>query len=160
MFHLVTWNHRLGGAGITPGIGKWENVKSVYPLHNNVATRAFLLKWSRQIILREEDLDQIRGLFGEKACSILFEWSGSRLMGVTGCLLFCVCTDIHYCPCLSICFRHPGLVFLTWLFSYVRYRDLSLVHYFSRILETERGWLKLTMVCQGCGVSQGKPGSV
>lgn len=66
MFHLVTWNQKLGGAGITPGIGKWENVKSVYPLHNNVATRAFLLKWSRQIILKEEDLDQIRGLFGEK----------------------------------------------------------------------------------------------
>lgn len=66
MFHLVTWKKSLGGAGITPEIGKWKNVKSVYPLHNKAATRALLVKWSRQLILREEDLDQIRGLFGEK----------------------------------------------------------------------------------------------
>lgn len=66
MYHLVTWKKSMGGAGITPEAGKWKNVKSVYPLHNKAATRALLVKWSRQLILREEDLDQIRGLFGEK----------------------------------------------------------------------------------------------
>tara|TARA_R110002060_G_scaffold25364_2_gene34714 strand:- start:1106 stop:1453 length:348 start_codon:yes stop_codon:yes gene_type:complete len=66
MYHLVTWKKSMGGAGITPEVEKWKNVKSVYPLHNKAATRALLVKWSRQLILREEDLDQIRGLFGEK----------------------------------------------------------------------------------------------
>lgn len=66
MFHLVTWNKMLGGAGITPEYGKWKHVKAVYPLHNRVSTRALLIKWSRQLILRQDDLDDIRGLFGEK----------------------------------------------------------------------------------------------
>ena len=66
MFHLVTWNKKLGGAGVYPQHGKWKNVKAVYPLHNRAATKAMLLKWSRQLRLRQDDLDQIRGLFGEK----------------------------------------------------------------------------------------------
>ncbi|PVH77554.1 DUF590-domain-containing protein [Cadophora sp. DSE1049] len=70
MYHLVTWKKSMGGAGITPEVGKWKNVKSVYPLHNKAATRALLVKWSRQLILREEDLDQIRGLFGENLAQV------------------------------------------------------------------------------------------
>lgn len=66
MFHLVTWNKKLGGAGITPDYGQWEHVKAVFPLHNTVSTRALLIKWSRQLRLRQDDLDEIRGLFGEK----------------------------------------------------------------------------------------------
>ncbi|KAK0100176.1 hypothetical protein ONS95_008514 [Cadophora gregata] len=44
MYHLVTWKKSLGGAGITPEIGKWKNVKSVYSLHNKTATRSLLVK--------------------------------------------------------------------------------------------------------------------
>lgn len=71
MYHLVTWKKSMGGAGITPEVEKWKNVKSVYPLHNKAATRALLVKWSRQLILRQEDLDQIRGLFGEKVWKLV-----------------------------------------------------------------------------------------
>ena len=66
MFHLVTWQKHLGGAGITPGYGKWKNVKSAFPLHNQVANKELLKKWSKSTILRSDDLDQIRALFGEK----------------------------------------------------------------------------------------------
>lgn len=66
MFHLVTWKKKLGGAGITPEYGQWKRVKAVYPLHNRVSTRALLIKWSKQLILRQNDLDNIRALFGEK----------------------------------------------------------------------------------------------
>lgn len=69
MFHLVTWNKELGGAGITPEHGQWKHVKAVFPLHNRASTKAMLFKWSRQLRLRQDDLDQIRGLFGEKVCS-------------------------------------------------------------------------------------------
>lgn len=71
MFHIVTWKKSLGGAGITPGHGKWINVKSVFPLHNRAATQAMLYKWSRQLRLHEEDIDQIRALFGEKVSYLL-----------------------------------------------------------------------------------------
>lgn len=68
MFHLVTWNKKLGGAGVFPQHGKWDNVKAVFPLHNRAITKAMLIKWSHRLILRQDDLDQIRGLFGEKVC--------------------------------------------------------------------------------------------
>ena len=66
MFHLVTWTKEMGGAGITPEHGKWENVKAVFPLHDRTTMKRMLGKWSRQLFLRQDDLDQIRGLFGEK----------------------------------------------------------------------------------------------
>lgn len=30
-YHLVTWTHEQGGAGITPGHGDWKRVTSSYP---------------------------------------------------------------------------------------------------------------------------------
>ncbi|GME23094.1 Transmembrane protein 16k [Neofusicoccum parvum] len=66
MFHLVTWKKELGGAGITAQSGKWENVKSVFPLHNERANQALLLHLSKKVLLRAEDLDKVRDLFGSK----------------------------------------------------------------------------------------------
>lgn len=66
MFHLVTWSKQLGGAGITPEHGKWKNVKSAFPMHNQVAVKALLAQWTRQLYLKAEDLDDIRSIFGEK----------------------------------------------------------------------------------------------
>ncbi|CAJ2505130.1 Uu.00g125240.m01.CDS01 [Anthostomella pinea] len=66
MYHLVTWSKELGGAGITPKSGNWENVESVFPLHNVSANRKLLQYLSRKIFLKPDDLDKIRGLFGVK----------------------------------------------------------------------------------------------
>lgn len=65
-YHLVNWPKDLGGAGITPGHGRWANVRSVFPLHNQGANRALLVHLSRRLLLRNEDLDRIRDLFGAK----------------------------------------------------------------------------------------------
>ncbi|EKG19494.1 Anoctamin/TMEM 16 [Macrophomina phaseolina MS6] len=66
MFHLVTWKKELGGAGITPQSGKWQNVESVFPLHNERANQTLLLHLSKKLFLSVEDLDQIRNLLGSK----------------------------------------------------------------------------------------------
>ncbi|KAF2852104.1 DUF590-domain-containing protein [Plenodomus tracheiphilus IPT5] len=66
MYHLVNWGQELGGAGITPEFGQWENVTAIFPLHNNRANRALLSHLSMRIFLDVEDLDQIRNLFGAK----------------------------------------------------------------------------------------------
>ena len=66
VYHLVTWPKANGGAGITPGHGKWENVKSVFPIHNAPANRALLKQLSQKFFLRKQDFDQIRNLFGSK----------------------------------------------------------------------------------------------
>jgi anoctamin-10 len=71
MYHLVTWSKELGGAGITPGFKKWENVKSIFPLQNNKTNEALLMHLSKRIFLGIDDFDKIRDVFGVKVLSNL-----------------------------------------------------------------------------------------
>lgn len=66
MYHLVNWRKELGGAGITPGFPPWENVTSIFPLHNQGANRALLAHLSTRVFLEPADLDRIRDLWGAK----------------------------------------------------------------------------------------------
>ena len=62
----MNWSKDLGGAGVTPGFGKWENVTSVFPLHNPRTNQNLLLHLSKRFFLSPDDLDQIRNLWGTK----------------------------------------------------------------------------------------------
>ncbi|OQD75791.1 hypothetical protein PENDEC_c006G04357 [Penicillium decumbens] len=66
VYHAVTWQKKLGGAGITPNHGKWKNVTASFPLHDQEACSELLRQWSRKTVLTTQDLDTIRALFGEK----------------------------------------------------------------------------------------------
>lgn len=66
MYHLVNWPKPLGGAGITPGWGQWERVRAIFPLHNEATNSSLMKHLSRRLVLTNEDLDQIRNLFGTK----------------------------------------------------------------------------------------------
>jgi hypothetical protein len=66
MYHLIHWDKKMGGAGITPGAGKWENVKSIFPLHNEKVNQDLLVHLSKRLLLRNDDLDKVRNLFGAK----------------------------------------------------------------------------------------------
>jgi anoctamin-10 len=66
VYHLVNWSKEAGGAGITPGFGKWKNVKSIFPIHNEPTNRKLLKYLSQRFFLTKDDLDQIRNLFGSK----------------------------------------------------------------------------------------------
>ncbi|XP_014556665.1 hypothetical protein COCVIDRAFT_99136 [Bipolaris victoriae FI3] len=66
VYHLVNWRKEFGGAGITPGFPPWENVTSIFPLHNPRANRALLAHLSTRVFLDLSDLDQIRNLWGSK----------------------------------------------------------------------------------------------
>ncbi|POS70649.1 hypothetical protein DHEL01_v210957 [Diaporthe helianthi] len=66
MYHLVNWPQEIGGAGITPGRGKWECVRSIFPIHNEPANSALLRHLSKKLFLGDDDLDSIRDLFGSK----------------------------------------------------------------------------------------------
>jgi len=69
VYHAVTWQKKLGGAGITPNHGKWKNVTASFPLHDQEACSELLRQWSRKTVLTTQDLDTIRALFGEKVDS-------------------------------------------------------------------------------------------
>jgi hypothetical protein len=65
-YHLVNWSKDLGGAGITPGTGQWENVKAIFPMHNPKVNQSLLSYLSKRIFLTPEDIDSIRDLHGSK----------------------------------------------------------------------------------------------
>lgn len=63
--HMITLPAHEGGAGITPQHGEWENVKAVFPLHDEETNKRWITEWSQKTFLSEDDLDQIRNKFGE-----------------------------------------------------------------------------------------------
>ncbi|RJE20040.1 plasma membrane channel protein, partial [Aspergillus sclerotialis] len=63
--HMITLSPEEGGAGITPNIGEWKNVLSIFPLHDVEANRRNMSEWSKKTFLTDEDLERIRSTFGE-----------------------------------------------------------------------------------------------
>jgi hypothetical protein len=80
VYHAVTWAKEIGGAGITPGVGKWENVTASFPLHDQDACAEMLRQWNRKTVLTTRDLDAIRALFGEKVLFKLRVGLGSAIL--------------------------------------------------------------------------------
>lgn len=66
IYQLITNPVSEGGAGITPKKGEWENVESIFALHDHVYNKQWIKKWSTQYLLTAEDLDDIRNRLGEK----------------------------------------------------------------------------------------------
>ncbi|KAK4165965.1 calcium-activated chloride channel-domain-containing protein [Cladorrhinum sp. PSN259] len=63
---LITKPKDENGAGVTPKIGKWKYVESIFPLHDRKFNRRWITEWSTKYILDEEDLTMIRDKFGER----------------------------------------------------------------------------------------------
>ncbi|RDA86280.1 hypothetical protein CP532_5683 [Ophiocordyceps camponoti-leonardi (nom. inval.)] len=66
MHHLLSWPKEMGGAGITPGYGRFENIRSIFPLHNPRTSQSLLKHLSKKLILRDDDFDRIRDMLGPK----------------------------------------------------------------------------------------------
>ncbi|EAW13544.1 anoctamin family protein [Aspergillus clavatus NRRL 1] len=65
IYRMITASKEEGGAGITPKHGEWQNVDSIFPLHDEETNRQCIRDWSQKTFLSTEDLDQIRNTFGE-----------------------------------------------------------------------------------------------
>lgn len=66
VYHLVTWTHEQGGAGVTAGLGQWERITASFPPQASAANASLLAEFASKTILSSGDLDEIRALFGEK----------------------------------------------------------------------------------------------
>ncbi|KAF2190943.1 DUF590-domain-containing protein [Zopfia rhizophila CBS 207.26] len=66
IYQLITNPVAEGGASITPKEGEWENVVSIFPLHDHAYNKDWIKKWSTSYFLKTEDLDDIRNRLGEK----------------------------------------------------------------------------------------------
>ncbi|KAI1079212.1 DUF590-domain-containing protein [Whalleya microplaca] len=65
VYLLMTKRKNEGGAGITPKVGQWKDVISIFPLHNHAFNATWIKQWSTKYFLDEQDLEQIRDKFGE-----------------------------------------------------------------------------------------------
>ncbi|KAG6024649.1 hypothetical protein E4U41_001730 [Claviceps citrina] len=82
LYQLISWPKDLGGAGITPQVGDWAHVKSIFPLHNEAVNQSLLRHLSSRIILTVDDYDKIRDLHGSKV-AFYFAFLQTYLMFMT-----------------------------------------------------------------------------
>ncbi|KAJ1331747.1 hypothetical protein MN608_05209 [Microdochium nivale] len=66
VYLLITRPKNDGGAGITPGSGRWSRVVSIFPLHDHAFNKRWIKEWSSKYVLTEQELNDIRDRFGEK----------------------------------------------------------------------------------------------
>jgi len=69
VYQLITNPREEGGAGITPKEGEWQEVETVFALHDHEYNRGWIKRWATTYMLDIKDLDEIRDRFGEKVCS-------------------------------------------------------------------------------------------
>ncbi|KAF2090717.1 hypothetical protein K490DRAFT_71072 [Saccharata proteae CBS 121410] len=120
MFHLVTWSKEIGGAGIAPQLGKWENIESVFPLHNEGANKALLQHLSRKVLLGSHDLDRIRELLGVKV-AFYFAFLQTYIVS----LLFPAITGLFawlYLPHYSLVY---AIIISVWCIFFLEYWKLK-----------------------------------
>ncbi|KAI2635391.1 DUF590-domain-containing protein [Xylaria nigripes] len=72
VYLLITRPKNEGGAAITPNVGRWKQVASIFPLHDHAFNNAWIKAWSSKYFLDEVDLNHMRGKFGE---SVAFYFS-------------------------------------------------------------------------------------
>jgi len=119
---LITNPTDEGGAGISVKVGEWENVESVFALHDHAYNREWMKRWATTYLLKVEDLDEIRNRFGEKACPAL--WTQRKFLTdfASGSLLFCIHPSILHssgCYCsIRICILDNPRKFLAGLRSH------------------------------------------
>ncbi|CCU82970.1 plasma membrane channel protein Ist2 [Blumeria hordei DH14] len=66
VYSLIIGPKKEGGAAITPRCGEWENVHSIFRLHDQAYNRLWIKRLSSKYFLTSDDLSEIKGRFGEK----------------------------------------------------------------------------------------------
>lgn len=66
VYSLIIGPKKEGGAAITPRRGEWENIHSIFRLHDQAYNRLWIKKLSSKYFLTSDDLSEIKGRFGEK----------------------------------------------------------------------------------------------
>ena len=72
VYSLITSPTYEGGANIIPKQGDWQNVESIFALHDHAYNKEWIKTWSKSWFLDIADLTSIRDKFGEKVCAFYF----------------------------------------------------------------------------------------
>lgn len=88
IYHMITVSKEEGGAEIAPGHDEWKNIDAIFSLHDEETNNRCLRDWSKKTFLSAEDLDQLRGQFGESVCAFSSAFLHYRLLSDTCRWLF------------------------------------------------------------------------
>lgn len=66
IYSILTSPPAEGGVGITPDIGDWLFVNSIFPLHDRELNKEWIHRWSTKWVIDGEEINWIRNHFGEK----------------------------------------------------------------------------------------------
>lgn len=66
VYLLITKSQDEGGAGINPKTGEWENVESIFPLHDHAWNKQWIKDLTSKYFLDAKDLEDVKNRFGEK----------------------------------------------------------------------------------------------
>lgn len=66
VYLLITKSKDEGGAGINPKKGEWENVESIFPLHDHAWNKEWIKDLTSKYFLNAKDLEDVKNRFGEK----------------------------------------------------------------------------------------------
>jgi hypothetical protein len=127
IYQLITNPASEGGAGITPKEGEWENVESIFALHDHAYNKDWIKKWSSQYILKTEDLDDIRNRLGEKV-SLYCPYSHIRRLTVIDRFLLRLHTVLLHLPHSCCRIRLLLMAVLRVLLAHLRSRQRHVVH--------------------------------
>lgn len=113
-----------GGAGITPEVHEWQNVKCIFPLHNDPVNQSILRHLSKRIILTVEDFDKIRDLHGSKV-AFYFAFIQTYLMFLTFPAITGVLTW-QFLPKYSLAYALLTGVWCTIFLEYWKLQEIDL----------------------------------
>lgn len=149
IYQLITNPESEGGAGITPKEGEWKGVESIFPLHDHAYNKEWIKKWSKQYLLKPEDIDAIRDRLGEKV-GLAIKALLPALLTAADRLLLCVHAVLFYLPPVPCCVRVLGMGAARPLLLPLCCGERPLVHHIHGVLETSRGRSCRALGCAWC----------
>lgn len=133
IYQLITNPVSEGGAGITPKEGEWENIESLFALHDLAYNKDWIKKWTSSYFLKTEDLDDIRNRLGEKVCPahpLKYVW-----LTTADCILLRLHPVLLHVPALPRGVRRGRMAASRTLLCRLRHCERSMVHSLHRVVE-------------------------
>jgi hypothetical protein len=144
---LLTLPESEGGAGITPGKGRWTLVEGIFPLHDHEFNKRWMKRWSTTWTVSPEELGNIRDMFGEKVLDYVTLNRHPSLTLLPDSLLLCFLAIVFLVLGNRGLLRRCGLFPFAPVFTGLCCSQLPLVCCLRRAVEASGNRPRCTLEC-------------